>query len=61
MSDSFWTALAWVLVIEGLLPFVSPGNWRRTFLTLLALTDGQVRFFGLICLMLGALGLALLS
>lgn len=61
MADSFWTAWAWVLVIEGLLPFLSPGNWRRTFVTLLALTDGQVRFFGLLCLMLGAIALVLLA
>ena len=30
-SDVFWSALALVLVIEGLLPFLSPGSWRRGF------------------------------
>jgi membrane protease subunit HflC len=40
-------ALALVLVIEGLLPFLSPGGWRRLFAQLLQLQDGQVRFFGL--------------
>ncbi|WP_295849534.1 DUF2065 domain-containing protein [uncultured Xylophilus sp.] len=56
-SDSLWTALALVLVIEGLLPFASPGGWRRTFGQLLQLRDGQLRFFGLASI---ACGLALL-
>jgi uncharacterized protein YjeT (DUF2065 family) len=30
-ADTFWSALALVLVIEGILPFVSPGGWRRGF------------------------------
>ncbi len=28
-AETFWSALALVLVIEGLLPFISPGSWRR--------------------------------
>jgi uncharacterized protein YjeT (DUF2065 family) len=46
-SDVFWLALAMVLVIEGLFPFVSPGGWRRMFAQIMQLTDGQIRFFGL--------------
>jgi len=30
-ADALWSAIALVLVIEGLLPFVSPGGWRRGF------------------------------
>ena len=52
-SDIFWSALALVLVIEGLFPFVSPGGWRRTFQKLLALEDGQLRFFGLCSIVIG--------
>ncbi|MEO7549458.1 MAG: DUF2065 domain-containing protein [Ramlibacter sp.] len=52
-SDTFWAALALVLVFEGLLPFLSPGGWRRTFQRLLALQDGQLRFFGLCSVLLG--------
>ncbi|MBW8718067.1 MAG: DUF2065 domain-containing protein, partial [Variovorax paradoxus] len=26
-AEIFWSALALVLVIEGILPFVSPGGW----------------------------------
>jgi uncharacterized protein YjeT (DUF2065 family) len=48
-------ALALVLLIEGLLPFLSPGGWRRMFVQLLQLQDGQIRFFGLCIMMLGLL------
>ncbi|MFT4266616.1 MAG: DUF2065 domain-containing protein [Xenophilus sp.] len=58
--DVFWSALALVLVIEGMLPFVSPGAWRRGFSQLLQLRDGQLRFFGLCCIVCGLLLLSLL-
>jgi uncharacterized protein len=54
-SDAFWAALALVLVLEGLFPFLSPGGWRRTFQRLLVLHDGQLRFFGLCSILLGLL------
>ncbi|RZL63708.1 MAG: DUF2065 domain-containing protein [Variovorax sp.] len=54
-ADSLWTAFALVLVIEGILPFVSPGGWRRGFAQLMQLRDGQLRFFGL-CSILAGLG-----
>jgi uncharacterized protein YjeT (DUF2065 family) len=53
-SDNLWLALALVLVLEGLLPFLSPKGWRRMFSQILQLSDGQIRFFGL-CSMLGGL------
>ena len=54
-GDTFWAALALVLVLEGLFPFISPGGWRSTFLRLLTLQDGQLRFFGLCSILLGLL------
>ncbi|QCB45262.1 DUF2065 domain-containing protein [Hydrogenophaga sp. PAMC20947] len=54
MSDTVWAALALVLILEGLLPFISPGAWRRVFSEMLQMRDGQIRFFGLICLVAGA-------
>ena len=60
-SGSLWTALALVMVIEGLLPFLSPGGWKRTFARLLELRDGQLRFFGLACMACGLLALWLQS
>ena len=57
-SDVFWLALALVLVIEGLFPFISPGGWRRVFSQVLQLSDGQIRFFGLGSIVAGLLWLA---
>ena len=59
-GDSLWLALALVLVIEGLMPFVSPTGWRRMFTQLLQMQDGQIRFFGLCSMLLGLLLLWLL-
>ena len=52
-SATFWMALALVLVIEGLFPFLSPSGWRRMFQQILQLHDGQVRFFGLCSIVAG--------
>ena len=52
-GDTLWTALGLVLVIEGLMPFFSPGTWRQTMLQVLKLKDGQVRFVGLISIAAG--------
>jgi uncharacterized protein len=52
-STTFWLAMALVLVIEGFMPFMSPGTWRKTFLQILQLSDGQLRFFGLVSLLFG--------
>ena len=52
-GDILWAALALMLVLEGLFPFLSPGGWRQMFLRLLQLRDGQLRFFGLTSIMIG--------
>ncbi len=59
--DTFLTALALMLVIEGLLPFISPRGWRGVFEKLLQLTDGQIRFYGLASIGIGLLLLLLSS
>ncbi len=51
--DTLWSALALVLVIEGLMPFISPGGWRRTFEKVLKLHDGQIRFYGMASIVVG--------
>lgn len=61
MVESIWLALALVLVIEGLFPFLSPAMWRQTFTRFLELTDGQLRFVGIFCISLGSLSIWLLS
>ena len=53
MSDVWLAALALMLVIEGILPFTAPRIWRETFKQLVALTDGQLRFAGLMSMAIG--------
>ncbi len=60
-SDTLWSALALLLVLEGILPFASPAAWRRTFQRLLELRDGQLRFFGLCSILIGLVLLWLVS
>ena len=51
-SVAFWdvalSAVALMLVAEGLLPFISPRSWRRIFERALQMSDGQIRFLGLV-------------
>ena len=52
-------ALALMLVIEGLLPFLSPALWRQVFERATRLSDGQIRFIGLMSLLAGLVLLVL--
>jgi uncharacterized protein YjeT (DUF2065 family) len=47
------SAVALVLIIEGLLPFLNPGAWRRVFERALQLSDGEIRMLGLSSLAIG--------
>lgn len=58
MGDVLWGALALMLVVEGLLPFLSPTAWRQVFARVLQMSDGQIRFIGLSSMVAGLLLLA---
>jgi uncharacterized protein YjeT (DUF2065 family) len=45
--------LAAVLVVEGLLPLLFPAAWKEVFRRLTVMTDGQIRFYGLISVAVG--------
>ncbi len=60
-GNVFWLALALVLVIEGLFPFLSPVHWKRMFLQMVQLRDGQIRFFGLCSILVGLILIWLLA
>jgi uncharacterized protein len=53
METSWLTALGLFLLIEGFLPFASPGAWRDMMQKIARLSDGQIRFMGLGALLLG--------
>jgi uncharacterized protein YjeT (DUF2065 family) len=55
LADLLLGAVALMLVLEGLLPFVSPASWRSVFERATQLSDGQIRFLGLSCMVLGLL------
>jgi uncharacterized protein YjeT (DUF2065 family) len=40
-------ALGLVLIIEGVMPLVSPASWREAMRRLTEFRDGQIRFVGL--------------
>jgi uncharacterized protein YjeT (DUF2065 family) len=53
MSETLLSAIALVLILEGVLPFLAPGLWRETFRRITELADGQLRFIGLASMALG--------
>jgi uncharacterized protein len=55
MTDNLLVAIALMLVIEGLLPFLAPAVWRETFRRLIEMSDGQLRFIGLSSMLIGLL------
>lgn len=46
-------ALALMLILEGILPFLAPQMWRNAFRKLIDMQDGQIRFFGLTSMIAG--------
>ena len=60
MLEYWLLGFAMMLVIEGLLPFLLPELWRDTFRKLVLLSDGQLRFVGIISMLSGLLLLSLI-
>jgi uncharacterized protein YjeT (DUF2065 family) len=48
-------ALALLLVLEGLLPFLNPAGWRRMVARLAGNSDRDLRAGGLVCMAVGLL------
>ena len=55
MWDDFVRAVALVLVIEGMLPFLSPDGWRQAMIQAGRLSDKTLRTVGLISMIVGVL------
>ena len=60
LSEAILAALSLMLVVEGLLPFLSPTVWRQLFARMLEMSDGQIRFVGLTSMVIGLLSLVLI-
>ncbi|MCB1828848.1 MAG: DUF2065 domain-containing protein [Chromatiaceae bacterium] len=61
MWHDLLVALALVMVIEGILPFLSPGAMRRVMLASLELDDRSLRVGGLIAMLIGVITLYLVN
>jgi hypothetical protein len=55
MGTTFLLALALMLILEGVLPFLAPNLWRDTFRRITQMSDGQIRFVGLSSMLVGLL------
>jgi uncharacterized protein YjeT (DUF2065 family) len=53
-------ALALLLVLEGIMPFINPGFLRRMLVKVLEASDAQLRFAGLTSMLLGLILLYIL-
>lgn len=58
MAEAVLGALALMLIAEGLLPLLNPKGWRAVFERAVQLSDGQLRFIGLLSLLAGLVLLA---
>ena len=54
-ATTFLMALALMLILEGVLPFIAPNLWRDTFRRITQMNDGQIRFIGLSSMVVGVL------
>lgn len=61
MWEELGRALCLVFIIEGIIPFLYPGRWRKLVVSLATVSDRQLRIMGLVSMLLGVLVLYLLS
>lgn len=53
MWNDLFAAIALVLVVEGMLPFLRPERWRRVINTIAKQSDHSLRVMGLVSMLLG--------
>ncbi|MCW8907774.1 MAG: DUF2065 domain-containing protein [Sedimenticola sp.] len=61
MWHDLWIALALVMVIEGVIPFLSPAAMKRMMLAVIGMDDKSLRISGLVSMLLGVLTLYLVN
>ena len=52
-----WAALALVLILEGLVPFVSPGGYKNMVQQMSAMPEKTLRTIGLLLIVIGLVSL----
>lgn len=53
MWEDFFAALALALVIEGMMPFLSPGGWKQMIQSISQMEDASLRVMGLLVMVVG--------
>jgi uncharacterized protein YjeT (DUF2065 family) len=53
--QDFWAAVALLLTIEGILPFLNPAGLRRALTVMSEMSDAQLRIGGGVSMSLGLL------
>ncbi|VAW83758.1 hypothetical protein MNBD_GAMMA16-987 [hydrothermal vent metagenome] len=61
MWTELWTAIALLLVIEGIIPFLSPHIMRQALVSMLSMDDNTLRISGLVSMVAGAVLLYILK
>jgi len=53
MWNDLWVAMALMLVLEGIVPFLSPDTLRRMLVTLMQIDNRSMRIAGLVSMLAG--------
>lgn len=61
MWEKLGIAFALFLVLEGVLPFLSPKSWRQMMLDIANKSDHFIRYFGFFSMLLGLMLLFVLN
>lgn len=61
MWHDLLVAVALMLVLEGVFPFLSPGGFKNSLRLISQMDDPSIRFGGLACMILGVLLLYLVN
>ncbi|MDH5184901.1 MAG: DUF2065 domain-containing protein [Gammaproteobacteria bacterium] len=61
MWQELWVALALVMVIEGLIPFINPKGYRRMVMMMSIMDDKSLRRTGFVIMVTGAILVYLLK
>lgn len=61
MWHDLWVAIALMLVLEGVLPFLSPDGFKNSLRLISQMDNPSIRIGGLVCMVLGVLLLYLVN
>ena len=53
MNDVWIISIGLAFIVEGMIPFLFPAQWRRAVESIAKFTDGQIRTVGLFALLCG--------